>query len=256
MIPRMWVRSATAIVRMPAIRMLRRQMAPWSRDFQSCSVRCWRRLPGSHGGLVTEALGEVGAKVEDADFERAHFFGISAVDREGERGDDTLRYLQGYVEALGVLPIDQPRALNALLTLWDAPTVDLWSQPISESIRGLRRLADRAVPLGIVSNSDGTVEERLRRQRICQVGTGDGVQVLVIIDSSVVGVAKPDPRTFALAIDALGLPPDDVAFVGDSVRYDVEGSESAGLLPIHFDPYRTCQGHHPHRDIQTLDELV
>ena len=209
-----------------------------------------------HGGFVTEALAEVGAGVEDPDFERAHACGIAEVDLELGKGDDTLRYLQGYVEALGVLPADRPRALDALLALWDTPSVDLWSQPVSGSIHGLCKLAERDLPLGIVSNSDGTVEERLRRQRICQVGTGDGVQVVVIIDSSVVGVAKPDPRTFAPAIAALGLPADEIAFVGDSIRYDVKGSESAGLLPIHFDPYHACQSRRPHRDIRSLDELV
>jgi FMN phosphatase YigB (HAD superfamily) len=208
------------------------------------------------GELVSAALAEVGAEFGDTDFKRAHFAGIAAVDR-GVRGrHDTLLYLQGYVEALGVRARDQPRALDTLLRLWGEPRVDLWSQPIPESVRGLRRLANRDIPLGIVSNSDGTVEERLRRQRICQVGPGDGVQVLVIVDSSVVGVEKPDPQVFAPAIDALGLPVDEVAFVGDSVRYDVEGSENAGLLPIHFDPYHACQSHHPHRDIVTLDELV
>ncbi len=208
------------------------------------------------GGLVTEALAEVGIEIENPHFERAHFRGIATVDLGTGGGDDTLRYLQGYVEALGVLATDQPRALNALHALWGAPSADLWSQPIPASVHELRKLAEQDIPLGIVSNSDGTVEENLRRQGICQVGTGDGVQVLVIIDSSVVGVAKPDPRTFAPAIAALGLPAGHVAFVGDSVRYDMVGSESAGLLPIHFDPYQECRRHHAHVDIQTLNELV
>jgi len=208
------------------------------------------------GTLVTEALAAVEVIIENSDFERAHFRGIATVDLGAGGGDDTLRYLQGYVEALGVLAKDQPRALNALHALWDAPSVDLWSQPIPGSVHGFRKLAEHDLPLGIVSNSDGTVEENLRRQGICQVGTGDGVQVLVIIDSSVVGVAKPDPLTFAPAIAALGLPAGDVAFVGDSVRYDVVGSESAGLLPIHFDPYQECRRRHPHHDIRTLNELV
>jgi putative hydrolase of the HAD superfamily len=208
------------------------------------------------GSLVTEALADVGVEIEKPDFERAHFRGIGTVDLGSGRGDDTLRYLRGYVAALGVLATDQRRSLDALRSLWVAPSVDLWSQPIPESMHGLRTLAEQDLPLGIVSNSDGTVEENLRRQGICQVGTGDGVQVIVIIDSSVVGVAKPDPRTFAPAIAALGLPAGDVAFVGDSVRYDMVGSESAGLRPIHFDPYQECQRRHAHVDIRTLDELV
>jgi HAD superfamily hydrolase (TIGR01549 family) len=48
-------------------------------------------------------------------------------------------------------------------------------------------------------------------------------------------VRKPDPQAFAPLMDALRLPPDEIAYVGDSIPADVEGALGAGLLPIWLD---------------------
>jgi HAD superfamily hydrolase (TIGR01549 family) len=54
-------------------------------------------------------------------------------------------------------------------------------------------------------------------------------QVLV---SSEIGIAKPDPRVFALACGRAGLEAREVVFVGDSEEDDVAGARSAGCYPI------------------------
>jgi putative hydrolase of the HAD superfamily len=48
-------------------------------------------------------------------------------------------------------------------------------------------------------------------------------------------VRKPDPRAFAPVIDALGLPPRKIAYVGDSIPADVEGALAVGLIPVWLD---------------------
>jgi HAD superfamily hydrolase (TIGR01549 family) len=50
----------------------------------------------------------------------------------------------------------------------------------------------------------------------------------VVIVSGEVGVKKPDPRIFALALEQTGLQPHEVIYVGDSVE-DVEGAQSASI---------------------------
>lgn len=50
----------------------------------------------------------------------------------------------------------------------------------------------------------------------------------VIIESAVVGVRKPDPAIFRLGVEALGLPPEEVLVVGDSLRKDILPAESLG----------------------------
>ncbi len=52
-----------------------------------------------------------------------------------------------------------------------------------------------------------------------------------VIVSGAVGVEKPDPRIFSLALQQTGLRPAEVVYVGDTAA-DVEGSRAAGLRPI------------------------
>jgi putative hydrolase of the HAD superfamily len=207
------------------------------------------------GSLIAESLADAGVPIGPVDYEQAHYAGIAAVDQGVGVGEGTLTYLGGYVGALGIQPEGRLQAMKALVTLWEMPSVSLWRQTIPASIVGLRRLAEHGVPLGFVSNSDGTAEEQLRQHRIGQVGPGEGVEIVVITDSAVVGLAKPDPRVFDLAVGALGLSPERIAYVGDSVRYDVLGSEAAGMVPVHFDPHQTCQSGHEHRHVETIVEL-
>jgi putative hydrolase of the HAD superfamily len=208
-----------------------------------------------HGSLVTETLADAGLPIGPADFEQAHYAGIRAVDQGLGEEEGTFTYLGGYVRALGIQPEGRSRAIRALATLWETPSVNLWRQTIPDSIIGLRRLAAYGLPLGFVSNSDGTAEEQLRRHHIGQVGPGEGVEVAIITDSAVVGLAKPDPRVFNSAVSALGVVPERIAYVGDSVRYDVLGSEAAGMVPVHFDPLQTCQSGHDHRHIEAIVDL-
>ena len=79
----------------------------------------------------------------------------------------------------------------------------------------------------------------------------------VVVDSAVVGVAKPDPAIFGIALDALGVPASGtVMHVGDSLRYDVAGALAAGLEPVHLDPHGFCPAPDGHRHVRTLAELA
>ena len=49
-----------------------------------------------------------------------------------------------------------------------------------------------------------------------------------IVESSVVGVRKPDPRIFTLGIEALGMAAEDVLVVGDSIGKDLIPAASLG----------------------------
>jgi putative hydrolase of the HAD superfamily len=69
----------------------------------------------------------------------------------------------------------------------------------------------------------------------------------VVIDSAVVGVAKPDPAIFRIALEATGVPPERTLHIGDTVGADVDGALAAGVRPVHLDPYGFCHDDtHPH----------
>jgi putative hydrolase of the HAD superfamily len=121
----------------------------------------------------------------------------------------------------------------------------------------LRQLQATGMPLAIVSNAGGTMEEQLLAHRICGVGVDDGevADVAIVVDSHVVGVEKPDPKIFEIALSALGLEAAGVVYVGDTVFFDVEGARAAGLSPVHVDPYGFCAADdHPH--VASLTDFV
>ena len=113
----------------------------------------------------------------------------------------------------------------------------LWVEPVPGAAEGLAVLADAGLPIVVVSNADGTVQRLLETSGLIQVGPGPAVEVLAIIDSGAVGVAKPDPRIFELALDVVGLTPDRVVHIGDAYHYDVGGARAAGIEPVLIDPF-------------------
>jgi putative hydrolase of the HAD superfamily len=209
-----------------------------------------------HFETVNPALEPFGATLDVAGAERAHYFGTRELDAASDDPHvERTAYLTGYVAAAGV---DEPRrgdAIDRIRQAWAQPNLDVWRQHVRGSVAGLRQLAARGVKLGIISNSDGTVEEQLRRGEICQVGEGLGVPVLAIIDSGVVGVSKPAVEIFRHALDPIGVEAEQALYVGDTVRYDVRGARAAGLLPVHFDPYELCRAREDHAHVRQLGEV-
>src|SRR2546428_2819226 len=88
----------------------------------------------------------------------------------------------------------------------------------------LARLARRA-RLGIVSNFYGNLARVCEDARIRPLFS-------VLVDSAQVGCAKPEPRIFLHALEALGLAPADATFVGDSLLRDMAGARAVGMRHI------------------------
>jgi putative hydrolase of the HAD superfamily len=191
-----------------------------------------------HPGRLSPAAGRT---LHLDDVMRAHYQAVAAMTDFAEDDEGVWRaYGQAFAASLGV-----PEAVNALLDAFDQPAV--WSGIIPGSFDALRDLAATGVALAIVSNSDGTLEGRLRAERLCQVGDGDGVRVAIVCDSGACGVAKPDPAIFKLALAALDIDPADTVHVGDTYGADVVGARRAGVRPIHLDPFQLCADHdHEH----------
>lgn len=183
-------------------------------------------------------------------FHRAHHAGMRAleapiVDHRGVSLEalDWTDYLRGYVRALGVGESSIDAAVTKFGRIF---TSYVWRYRIEESVAALSRLALGGVGLGVVSNASGQIEAALRYGGVCQVGAGAGVPVACVVDSDVVGVAKPDPAIFVPALAALaGLGHVDasrIAYVGDSAINDVGGARAAGLVPLQLDPFGDYDG--------------
>ena len=210
--------------------------------------------------IIGPALRRVGVGdggLDPAVLDRAHYAGAKALE-VWPTGDVRVgvwaAYERAYALEVGVAGNRLEEAIAELDAAFERPGV--WSRLAPGSMDGLRALADTGVTLAIVSNSDGTLEDRLRAEGICQVGPGAGVPMTIVIDSDArgVGVAKPDPAIFAIALEACGVAPERALHIGDTVGADVDGALAAGVRPLHLDPYGFCEDHsHPHiRDLASV----
>ncbi len=166
---------------------------------------------------------------------RAHYRAMAEKSAAGSHETDWSVYDHTYVRAVDC---DADLIELAAEVLGAVRNAHIWRWPIPDSMAGLRELADRDVPMGVVSNAAGQVEQALAIAGVCQVGAGSGVEMRIVIDSHVVGVAKPDPTIFDHALHHFdGIERGRIAYLGDSVVMDVQGARAAGLHPILVDPY-------------------
>ena len=235
--------------------------------------------------LVLPPLQAAGLAPDIAALEQAHYLAMAAQDTAAVPPAASTwwhQYLLSYVAACGVAEAGRDGLAAQIV---QATRGQNWSHVGAGVASGLRDLAALGVPMGVVSNSDGTVQAELRRLGVCYApdpqadapdrqadapdpqadgrhdgqadGRHDGVQVGVIVDSAVAGVAKPHPAIFGIALEALGVPASKaVLHVGDSVRYDVAGALAAGLQPVHLDPFGVCPAPDGHPHVATLQELA
>jgi putative hydrolase of the HAD superfamily len=111
----------------------------------------------------------------------------------------------------------------------------LWCRTAPGTREVLNRLRGAGLRLGVVSNSDGRVEEAL-------TAAGIRDRFDLVLDSAVVGVEKPDPAIFRAALSALGVAPDEALYVGDLYDVDVVGARAAGIEAILLVPDAAAPG--------------
>ena len=114
--------------------------------------------------------------------------------------------------------------------LWtEQPTKNLWRRPVPGMFELVRDLAAAAVPVGIVSNSEGRLAELVAEIE-------PQVRFAVIADSGKLGFEKPDPRIFQFAAEQIGVEARDLVHVGDAWETDVRGALDVGARAIWFAP--------------------
>ena len=101
----------------------------------------------------------------------------------------------------------------------------LWCSVPESTRTALARLKAAGLLLGVVSNSEGRVEQALEA-----AGLRDYFDV--VVDSGILGIEKPDPRIFQAALQALRVAPEEALYVGDLYEVDVLGAQAAGIEAV------------------------
>ncbi len=92
-----------------------------------------------------------------------------------------------------------------------------------DTVTTLEALRTAGKKLGVITN--GPVDWQSRKLR--KLGLEPYFDEVIISDA--VGVAKPDPRIFQIALERLGADANEALYVGDHPMFDIAGARGAGL---------------------------
>ena len=93
----------------------------------------------------------------------------------------------------------------------------------------VRRIAEK-LPVIIVTNGITAVQKK----RFAKSPLKDLAAAVVI--SEEIGVAKPDPEMFRIALRPFGIAPEDALMIGDRLSGDILGANNAGLDACWYNP--------------------
>lgn len=188
---------------------------------------------------VLSTLREEGLDADIERFRRAEYkarLNLVEFVREGHRGTEAHvweRYFVTLFQECGV-PDDCMESVGSRLQAIHREE-HLWTHVEHGTASALDRIAEAGYRLGVVSNADGRVEGLMK-----SVGLRRHFEF--VLDSGSVGVEKPDPAIFRMAVDRLGLDPGECLYVGDLFPVDVVGARRAGLEALLVDPFGRMEG--------------
>jgi putative hydrolase of the HAD superfamily len=181
---------------------------------------------------VSDALGRHGVRVSPEALAAAEPHAKRTLDRGETVGstNDTARgwlYFNLILTAAGVPLSDATAAaLDDLQAYHKAH--NLWELVPDDVAPALTALRERRLRLTVVSNANGT---------LCAHAERVGLSPLVdcILDSCDLGVEKPDPRLFEIALERSGAEAATTIHVGDLYEVDVIGARAAGIRGVLLD---------------------
>lgn len=182
------------------------------------------------------------SRVVSKRFEAAHAAGdLWTTSPEGSRRFWLGTYTE-MLEQLGIRPAD-----GLIDRLFERFTQTSNYRLFDDVLPVLRRLRASGRSLGIISNFEAWLPAVLER-----LGVGELMAASVI--SGLVGIEKPDPRIFRLAMERTGVEPAEAVHVGDSPSFDTAPAEALGMGAVLLDRRRRYPDHAGAR-IESLYEL-
>ncbi|RIA55541.1 haloacid dehalogenase type II [Dichotomicrobium thermohalophilum] len=144
--------------------------------------------------------------------------------------------------ALEAHGIATPELRDKLLALYrDLDTYD-------DAASALSALRERGIATAILSNG----APDMLQQAVAHAGFPDLLDHVISVDT--VGIYKPDPRTYQLAVDAFDLPREQIGFVSAN-GWDVAGAAHFGLAVCHLNRFSQPPEHLPAKPLAVINSL-
>ena len=101
-------------------------------------------------------------------------------------------------------------------------------RPVPGAVDLLQRLRAAGAAIAIVTNN--IVREQRQKLSACGMAT----YVDALVTSEEVGMTKPSPAIFHVALDRVGGSPDSAVMLGDAWTTDIDGARAAGIRAVWF----------------------
>jgi HAD superfamily hydrolase (TIGR01509 family) len=188
--------------------------------------------------VLVEDLAAQGYPATEEDFFAAERAGKAKLDewlwpqiRKGEvpRTVDQYYWTEYLAALMERLHAPQEERTRLMLRVADGfRQITLWSRVMPETPPYLESLRGRGYFVGVISNSIGTMEEQLARLDLARYFD-------TVLDSAIVGVEKPNPGIFQLALARARVAPAEAIFIGDTNATDMGGAQLSGLRGVLID---------------------
>jgi HAD superfamily hydrolase (TIGR01662 family) len=188
----------------------------------------WQVVMPEAIGALYKRLIDYGYKLDNDEFNRR--FGQALQEYYVERDTEFIEYTTTYLlnsqlEQWGYHNLPESHIMDAVRAFYEI-SERFW-YPEADAVSTLQILKDRGYQMGIVSNAgdDQDVQDLVDKAEIRNY-------LEVILSSAAVGIRKPNPKIFNLALEKMGASPSRAAMVGDTLGADILGAQNAGLLDI------------------------
>jgi beta-phosphoglucomutase len=176
-----------------------------------------------------EFLAQAGLPATDEDARRFHRRLISVIvaERDGAQGlgadgRDLYTWWRGNFNKTWP---DRPDLAEEMLSWLFAGRFD---RLFSDVMPALEALHELGLPLAVISNFDTHLRDLLHQLHLLHYFE-------FVIVSAEVGIAKPEPGIFELAVTRAKMPRERLLYVGDHVGDDIEGARGAGMDAVLID---------------------
>ena len=99
---------------------------------------------------------------------------------------------------------------------------------------GARSLIDSLCEKGIMIAVCTDLTAHIQHRKLIALGLSDDIFCLVTSEEA--GREKPASEMFALCLEKLGLPAEEVCYIGDNYSKDIVGAKACGMKAIWFHP--------------------
>jgi putative hydrolase of the HAD superfamily len=101
-------------------------------------------------------------------------------------------------------------------------------EPFPDVLPLLSKLRDAGIRTGIITHG-WTIKQA---EKLIRLGVLPLVDPKAVFISDQVGISKPNPKLYSLALRRLGLEPEQVMYVGDNLAHDIAPPSSLGIHTV------------------------